>query len=219
MGNFFNNKLINYIFLIYILFLCKDLFYKADIYNIKIKEKNNSIVNNYFSSNQFILDKNYKDEDNFNMFFYDKDGFYSNFSNYNIYFWKNQENFDLSNTILSNKNCYDEKLKFEEQIIKCSDIVTNYFLPKYFKKNNEHYVLIVDNSGHKNVYEFYKILAKYWSHKLTGIDLKFLTEDKQVVTLERDFVSIQFFIVKIVLVVSIYFVLNFVFYILKFEND
>ena len=40
MGNFFNNKLINYIFLIYILFLCKDLFYKADIYNIKIKEKN-----------------------------------------------------------------------------------------------------------------------------------------------------------------------------------
>ena len=58
--------------------------------------------------------------------------------------------------------------------------------------------MIVDNSGHKNVYEFYKILAKYWSHKLTGIDLKLLTEDKQVITLERDFVSIQFFIVKIV---------------------
>ena len=56
--------------------------------------------------------------------------------------------------------------------------------------------MIVDNSGHKNVYEFYKILAKYWSHKLTGIDLKLLTEDKQVITLERDFVSIQFFYSK-----------------------
>ena len=40
MGNFFNNKLINYIFLIYILFYVK-IYFMLDIYNIKIKEKNN----------------------------------------------------------------------------------------------------------------------------------------------------------------------------------
>ena len=68
--------------------------------------------------------------------------------------------------------------------------------------------MIVDNSGHKNVYEFYKILAKYWNHKLTGIDLKFLTEDKQVVTLERDFVSIQFLLNRNCYLTYIYFQLH-----------
>ena len=201
MSDIFNNKLINYIFLIYVLFLCKDLFYKADIYTIEIKEKNNSTVHKYFNSSKFILDENYINEDKYNIFFYDKEEFYKNFS------------------ILSNYNCYDEKLKFEEQIIKCSDVVTNYFLSEYFKKYNNHYILVIDNSNHKNVYEYYKILAHYWNHRLTGINPELLNQDKQVFVLERNFVTVKFFMIKIVLVIFSYFILSFIFYIFKFKND
>ena len=155
MQNIFSNKIINYLFILYVFFLIKDILYKSEVYIITIKEKNESLLINYDSTNkknkQILYDKNlYNKKKNWNNYKFQKYEFYKLFSLLDINTFEDKK-INIVDSEIRQLKCFDENLYFKDLIVKCSNFSKNYVQNNLlFKKNNLFHILVKDSSKKKN---------------------------------------------------------------------
>lgn len=226
------NKIINYFFLIYILLLFKEIFFLSDVFLLSFKEIKDSekLVYSYFKkenlkSEPFKFHENREIAENIkkraNAFLNNKREFYKNFSLLNYNFWKKDYFINYSNSELSNYKCYSNDAYFKELMTRCSSLFGSHILRKadFFHKNNDFYVLIIDNTKNKFIYKLYLELAKIWNMHLLGLDAEDYNLENKIFNIEKTNYKFNFFILKLVNIFLAYITIFYIAYISNYKND
>lgn len=212
--------------------MIKDIFIMSDVYVINIKEKKNSekVINSYISIDQ-LNSKSFKiheiDEisDNIkkriNSFFYDKKGFYYNFSQFKYDFWKKRYHINFEDYEIANHPCYLDNISFSDLLTRCTSWAETHIKSQkstFFQRENSYHILVVDNSRDRLAYEFYLQFAKLWNMHLVGLKADEYKLESKVFTLEREDYTLLYFLYKFLNILLLYIVISYIANIGKIKN-
>lgn len=225
----FNNKVINYIFIIWLIFLLKDIFYKSDIYIVDIQEKKYSdkIIYSYIDQNKLNFQnhgnsQNQEFSDDYkkfiNTFLYDKKEFYKTFAEFNVLFFSEDKNISIDNTKIKNLKCYYKNSNFIDTMIRCNEHGGTPYKSDFFIKGQYPKILVVDNTKERLVFDFYLELSKFWNIRLMGLNQKNYEIEKSVFKLEKRDYTINFFLIKFLNLFLIYILINYFYFLVRFKN-
>ena len=226
------NKIINYFFLIYFLLGFKEIIYLSDVYILSIKEIKDSekLVYSYLKrenlkSESFKFHENKEIAENIkkrvSAFLNDKKNFYYNFSKLNYDFWEKDYRINYRNSELTNYNCYSNDSDFKDLMTRCKSWFGIHISEKIdlFDKNNDFYVLIIDNTKNKFTYKLYLELARIWNMYLLGLDAEDYNLENKIFNIEKTDYKFNFFVGKIVNIFLAYIILCYIAYISNYKND